>query len=185
MEPVELMPQLLGERVRLVRYEKSHAVPLFQMVSKERERLSQFLLWPNFMRSLDDELTFISGMRKEWDERRGFGFAVTLADSGFVIGTIGVRALSWVNLRGEIGYWLGCKHEGKGYITEAVSILEKHLFDVGFNRIEIHCDQNNIRSKGVPVRLGYLLEGTLRDHVCDRGGFRNIEVYGKISSDIK
>lgn len=37
----------------------------------------------------------------------------------------------------------------------------------------------------IPVRLGYLLEGTLRDHVCDRGGFRNIEVYGKISSDIK
>lgn len=185
MEAVEFLPQLLGERVILRRFEESHAGPLYQIVQTERERLNEFLPWPNFINSVEDELEFIERMKKQWDERSCFGFSVVLAATQAVIGAIDLHALSWSNSRGEIGYWLSGKYEGKGYMFEAVGVLEEYLFELGFNRIEIRCDQKNIRSKGVPVKRGYLHEGTLREDFLDGDQYRNTEIYGKIVSDLK
>ncbi len=185
MEAIEMMPQLLGERVVLKRFADEHAGPIYQIVQTERDRLNEFLPWPNFIKSVEDELEFIQGMKKQWDDKSCFGFAIILAEKNCLIGTIDLHAISWNHSRGEIGYWISEKYQGKGYMSEAVSVLEKALFEEGINRIEIRCDQNNSRSRSIPLRLGYTHEGTLREECFDRGQFRNTEVFGKIASDLK
>ena len=53
--------------------------------------------------------------------------------------------------------------EGHGYVTEAVQLLARLAFDrLGANRVEIYVDPQNVRSRSVPERLGFVLEGTLR-----------------------
>ncbi len=51
----------------------------------------------------------------------------------------------------------------RGLVTEAASALTRAAFDVcGVERMEIHADARNTASLGVPRRLGYREEATLR-----------------------
>lgn len=63
----------------------------------------------------------------------------------------------------EIGYWVDFAHERKGYVTEWVSALVRLALErLRVDRVEIHCDPANTRSAAVPLRLGFVSEGTLR-----------------------
>ena len=59
----------------------------------------------------------------------------------------------------EIGYWLHPDAVGHGYITAAVRALtEVALALPDVDRVEIHCNEMNVRSAAVPERLGYRLD---------------------------
>ena len=47
------------------------------------------------------------------------------------------------NKNAEIGYWLSKDFVGRGIVSRALKILEKFLFEAGFNRLEIHMDTKN------------------------------------------
>jgi RimJ/RimL family protein N-acetyltransferase len=58
----------------------------------------------------------------------------------------------------EIGYWLAASAVGRGVVTEVSRRLTEVAADVdGVTRVEIHCDEANMRSSAVPKRLGYEL----------------------------
>lgn len=62
----------------------------------------------------------------------------------------------------EIGYWLRADVTGRGLATEAISALTAAGFAAfAARRLEIRCDPRNVRSMGVPRRLGYRHEQTL------------------------
>jgi len=64
----------------------------------------------------------------------------------------------------EIGYWVNVNHGNKGYATEFSAALTKVAFEVeNVDRVEIHCDPNNIKSAAIPKKLGYVYEATLRN----------------------
>ena len=89
-------------------------------------------------------------------------------------------------MSGEIGYWLSQDFTHKGYMTEAVSTLEKHFFeDLGFNRLQIQCDQRNLGSDGVARKSGYTLEGTLRENTFSKfhNDLANTLVFSKLESE--
>ena len=59
----------------------------------------------------------------------------------------------------EIGYWLHPAHVGHGYITGAVAALTHAALALpDVKRVEIHCDQANVRSQAVARRLGFRLD---------------------------
>ncbi|WP_034276587.1 GNAT family N-acetyltransferase [Haloechinothrix halophila] len=59
----------------------------------------------------------------------------------------------------EIGYWTHATHAGSGYATAAVRVLTPHLLRLpDVDRVEIHCDELNVRSAAIPQRLGYRLD---------------------------
>ena len=54
-------------------------------------------------------------------------------------------------------------HINKGYATEFTAALTKVAFEIeNVNRVEIHCDPNNLSSIAIPKKLGYIYEATLR-----------------------
>jgi RimJ/RimL family protein N-acetyltransferase len=63
----------------------------------------------------------------------------------------------------EIGYWIRADHLRQGYATEAAAALTRVAFEVdGIDRVEIHCSPKNLASAGVPRKLGFTHEATLR-----------------------
>ncbi len=87
-----------------------------------------------------------------------------LKESGTLIGGSGLHRMDWNVPRFEIGYWLRSHCTGKGYMTEAVQRITTLCFEtLGARRVEIHCDANNHRSAAIPRRLGFKLEGVLRN----------------------
>ncbi len=57
--------------------------------------------------------------------------------------------------------------------TEAMSLLARHVFDLGYRRYEWKCDSLNEPSRRAAERLGFRYEGTFRDHVVTKGRSRD------------
>jgi len=63
-------------------------------------------------------------------------------------------------------------------------VLVEYLFDtMELNRLQINCNVENVRSRAIPERLGFTLEGTLREVEFINGEFRDWAVYGLVRSD--
>ena len=78
----------------------------------------------------------------------------------------------------RIGYFVDVLHEGKGYVTEAVSGMVDVLFkQIGAHRISIECDDTNTRSARVAERCGFVREGHLRDTRIHPDGRRSGTFY--------
>ncbi|WP_255266623.1 GNAT family N-acetyltransferase [Bacillus cereus] len=78
------------------------------------------------------------------------------------IGTASLYGINWKISKCEIGYWINTQFSGNGYMTEAVSELTNLGFQLlKFRRIEIRCESNNIKSRTIPEKLGFELEGIL------------------------
>ncbi|CAF0870128.1 unnamed protein product [Didymodactylos carnosus] len=65
----------------------------------------------------------------------------------------------------DFGYWIGEIYQGLGLITATVKVLmqfvTKQLPQV--KRFEIHCGDNNVKSRSVPERLGFKTGGVSND----------------------
>jgi len=73
--------------------------------------------------------------------------------------------LNWDIPSFETGYWLHVDHQNQGYMTEALNAVIRYAFiQFKANRLEILCDVNNLRSYTLAERLGFKLEGILKNH---------------------
>ena len=85
-------------------------------------------------------------------------------ETGSFIGTTGFHSIEWDVPKMEIGYWLDSRVTGKGYMMEAVSALTDLAFEtLKCNRLEIQCDAENLKSRAIPEKLGFVLEGILKN----------------------
>ena len=72
-----------------------------------------------------------------------------------LVGLIGLRfnAEAYVT---NIGYWLSAHASGQGLMTRAVQTLCRYAFDeLNIERIEVRAATGNLRSWGIPERLGF------------------------------
>jgi len=84
-------------------------------------------------------------------------FLITLGN-GQMIGACGLSQLD--RHPPEIGYWLGVKHWGKGYATEAVRALIDHAFtDLGHAALQSSVRVTNPASRRVLEKCGFQWTG--------------------------
>ena len=92
-------------------------------------------------------------------------FAVILKEEGKIVGCIALehdRLRPDANSR-ELGYWLGSKYWGKGYMTEAAKEMIRYGFEeLGLDQIGICTSPVNARSQNIIKKCGFTYEGTLR-----------------------
>jgi RimJ/RimL family protein N-acetyltransferase len=63
-------------------------------------------------------------------------------------------------------------------VTEAVNaIMNYGINELGLKRIEIICSGSNIKSRRIPERLGFTLEGILKNHRINNDGTIDDTVY--------
>ncbi|WP_413289534.1 GNAT family N-acetyltransferase [Bdellovibrio sp. HCB337] len=156
----------------------------FECIDSDRVRLREFLPWVDATKSVDDQRWYVNECIKDWEAGTLFDYGIFTPDDEYV-GSLGIHNIRWEHDTCELGYWLHSKQEGKGCISSGVAAVEKILFEMGFNRIEIRCDPHNKKSGAVPQRNGFTFEGTLRQNMLFRGQYRDTAVYAKIKADLK
>lgn len=83
----------------------------------------------------------------------------------------------------EIGYWLGVKHWGKGYATEALEVaLDYGFHELRLNRVEADIDPRNGASAAVLERLGFRKEGYMPERWFVHGQMADTVNYGLLRS---
>ncbi|HET8599209.1 MAG TPA: GNAT family protein [Segeticoccus sp.] len=80
-----------------------------------------------------------------------------------------------------------CLHDtmwGHGYATEAARALLRWAFDtLDLNRVQAETDTRNVASARVLEKLGFVLEGTLREDCIVNGDVSDSSVYGLLRRD--
>lgn len=86
------------------------------------------------------------------------------------VGWITLVVTNWDHGLAEIGYALSTAYQGVGIMPQALTLLLAELFlRSKLDRIEARCATDNSRSQRVLDKLGFQLEGHLRDYFVLRG----------------
>lgn len=83
----------------------------------------------------------------------------------------------------EIGYLLARAHWGTGIAAEAVARVIDQLFAEGQRRVFADTDPDNAPSRGLLERLGFRLEGMLRQEWETHIGVRDTALYGLLRDE--
>jgi len=106
-------------------------------------------------------------------KRESFRFLIFHKDTDEFIGAASFQGIDWNIPKCEIGYWINSTFSGNGYMTEAIKkLINVGLNQILFRRIEIRCESTNYKSRSIPEKLGFKLEGTLRNDDLSADGCR-------------
>jgi len=111
----------------------------------------------------------------------GFECFVILKETSTIIGSVELCHLNWFRFKesGEIGYHIRKNYRGNGYATEACRILIKYCFQkLKFRKIIADTDPDNCASQQVLKKLGFKLEGKIREKHLVRGKWIDEYAYG-------
>ncbi|HTY30327.1 GNAT family N-acetyltransferase [Mycobacterium sp.] len=151
--------RMTGPRLMLRPPALDDAGALFQRVARDPE-VTKYLLWAPHRdvaatRRVITEKLNISGEERTW--------AITLKHSGEVVGLTSCRRAAPHSV--EIGYCLGRRWWGKGYMSEVLDLLLAALeADRQVYRVWATCSPDNERSARSLERAGFALEGRLARH---------------------
>ncbi|HJV25809.1 MAG TPA: GNAT family protein [Aromatoleum sp.] len=167
-------------RLRLLRH--GDAAQLYSLTDLNRAHLRQWLPWLNAVKGQDDSLAFIElTLRQHADGR---GFVAGIERGGDLIGLVGHHPIDWKNRSVGLGYWIAQEWQGRGIMTRCCKAVIAHTFGViGVHRVTICCAIGNARSRAIPERLGFRLEGTLREAEWLYDRFIDVALYACTTSE--
>ncbi|MNJ59220.1 putative ribosomal N-acetyltransferase YdaF [compost metagenome] len=153
-----------------------------EAIAESIEQLRPWMPWAEKMPTLEDSETDIRRARLQFLERENLRLILIQKDTGQIIGSSGLHRIDWQARKFEIGYWVRTSFSKQGFITEAADAITNYAIqELQANRIEIRCDSRNTQSAQVAKRLGFTLEGVLRNDSCGvDGSLRNTMVFSKI-----
>ncbi len=130
-----------------------------------------------------DAEDFINAMLSA-DKDKTYAFAITLDDK--VIGSIGVFRCDNIHYRtAEMGYYIGEKYWGNGYMTSAVKQMCKYIFDnTDIIRIFAEPFAYNTASCRVLEKAGFTYEGLLQSNAVKNGNIVDMKMYALINPDV-
>lgn len=131
---------------------------IYETYARDAEA-TRYLTWRPH-RTLADGVEPMAQQLDAWESEEYFSWVITLKDSGDLMGMISVRPDGW---RADLGYVLGRKYWGHGYMTEAVCALIDYLLsERDIYRVWAVCDVDNLASARVMEKAGMQREGILR-----------------------
>lgn len=134
----------------------------------------------------------IASEREALQGRCDLRLGLVLRDGGPLVGTLSLYKIDALCRRADIGYALGTAHQGRGLMNEALKAVIDLAFDhrpgsafddLQLNRIEADIDPRNGPSCRALERLGFRLEGTLRERWWVAGEVSDSAMYGLLHAD--
>ena len=149
------------------------------VINSNREYLRQWLPWVDHTHTTEDIVKVIKKWQDDFNAKTDIVLGVYL-DNKYV-GNMGLHRINKDHNSAMIGYWIASEYQGRGIMTDCVRTLTSYGFNEhGLNRIYILCAVGNKKSRAIPERLGYKLEGILQDAVCLYGVYHDEAVYGMV-----
>jgi ribosomal-protein-serine acetyltransferase len=152
---------------------------LWDAIEEERDRLGVWMPWVLATTVKDDERVWLETFTQDPSSLAACGIWV----EGEFAGGMGI-GLDPFGITAEIGYWIRSRFEGKGFVTRGCEALIDYAFDaMGAHRVIIRAGIDNHRSRAVPERLGFTLEGVHREEGRGTGGFHDLAIYGLLDRE--
>ena len=131
-----------------------------------------------------DALEFIQRAVSLYPLMTDLHMGVRRASDEALVGACALTAIDRVNLRAEIGYWIGREHWGRGYGKAAASLMVSYAFNqLGLKKVYCSVFEFNDRSIALLRSLGFVEEGRLRQHNVVEGRRVDTLIFGVMGSE--
>jgi RimJ/RimL family protein N-acetyltransferase len=127
-------------------------------VAANLDHLRPWMAWAAEPPTSESTGDYLRAAVAAFDAGTSFDFSIRDRSTDEVIGSCGLMARIGPGAL-EIGYWVSASRAGAGVATAAaVALVETARRMDGVQRLEIHCDERNVRSAAIPRRLGFRLD---------------------------
>jgi RimJ/RimL family protein N-acetyltransferase len=175
------MPTLRGSVVELRPLDESDGDALLEIFGDSE--VVRFMSIP-LLRTNADARAFVAGIAEGRRARTLFQWGVVEPGQSTVIGTCTLAAINWRNERAELGFALGRRRWGSGFMRAALPLVIDHAFrGLGLHRIEADADPRNVRSLRLLENLGFQPEGRQRDRYLAGGERQDAVLYGLLANE--
>lgn len=176
-----LAPTLHTARLLLRPFAESDAEALFALHSDARVlRYWDSPPWSEPTRAV----AFLARCRQFAEEGCGARLVIERGSDGAFLGWCGLSAYNPDFRSATLTYILTEAAWGHGYATEGARALVQWAYDtLELNRVQAEADTRNAASGRVLEKLGFVLEGTLREDCIVNGEVSDSWVYGLLERD--
>ena len=176
----------LGEDVALVLRTPALADAYQDLLAANHERLARWEPWAAAGPPvLTDTRSFIEASAQSWVAGTELPVVIAVREDGQwqLAGSVGLR-IDRYSRSGELGYWIDSRLEGRGLVSRAVAaVLDQAFGPLGLDRVSLHTEVGNQRSRGLARRLGFVEEGILRQGLAFPGERRDSVVYSLLAAE--
>lgn len=164
----------------------------------DKDDLPRFVKWladPELRSYLDNPLPISPAQEERWFERNLAAgseqtWSIDLQPPDAVgpwqhIGSCGYRCVDARSRAGEAGILVGARdHWGKGYGTDALQTLVAWgFYTLNLNRVQVRVFADNERAIRSCQKVGFQLEGRLRQGNFANGAYRDVLIMGVLRQD--
>ena len=172
----------IDDELKLVLPTERNAEELFAVVRENLDELKLWMPWATDDYSIESTRWFIDSIWKQIAEKTGFGASVVFQEK--FVGQVGFHNLNLTGKSTHMGYWLAKTAQGKGLMTKTCRALVDYAFnELELNRVQINCNVENIKSRAIPERLGFQMEGVHRQVEWLNEEFRDRAVYAMLKAE--
>jgi ribosomal-protein-alanine N-acetyltransferase len=171
-------PIFKTERLSLLRIAAGDLEHIYRGLSDPRVIQYYGVSYPT-LEATQEQMEWFAGLE---ESGTGLWWKVCSADGNFFFGCLGFSSLSQEHRKAEIGFWLLPEYWGHGILAEAVPLVVDYAFKgLAVHRIEAFIESENLKSKRAMEKLGFVLEGRMRDCEIKGGRFISLDIYSTIS----
>jgi len=161
-----------------------HSGELFSLLEANREHLRRWHPWVDMLRTTPDVEKAVVAWQLLQHEGRGLFCGIWF--DGQLCGMLNHQNLDHANQWSALSYWLAEPIQGRGVMTACCAAFIDHSFDsLKLHRLTIECATENERSRDIPERLGFRLEGIVRGIEWLHGRHVDHALYGLLHDEWK
>ncbi|WP_374078146.1 GNAT family N-acetyltransferase [Bdellovibrio bacteriovorus] len=136
---------------------------VYKKVLEQKERLQEFLSWPRFIQTIEDQNNFSVKTELQWQKGQAFHFQIF--NRSIFAGAISIHSINYQKRNFEFGYWIDQAAEGQGLVSKGIRMLLTEMTEKGWKTAKIRFSKNNIKSQRVAEKLGMTITTSSNDYV--------------------
>lgn len=174
---IEPFPTLTADRLILRRFEPLDIESVYKGLSHP-DVIRYYGVSYDSLEATNAQMEWFAMIEKQ---KEGMWWAICNKSNNIFLGGIGLNNWSHENRKIEMGYWLLPENWGLGIIKEAGDAVCDYAFQcMSIHRIEAVVETENINSKKIMNKLGFELEGIMRECEIKDDRFISLEMYSKL-----
>ncbi len=135
----------------------------FAVIMANYEHIYEWSHWLNKDFTLEKAREFCKLHEKNFANGEG-DIGLRIVYQGKIAGATDFHEINRRDKSAEIGYWLAKEYTGKGLVTKSIARLLEYGFDeLELNRLVIKYVPENVKSRAIPEKLGFVQEGIERE----------------------
>ena len=155
-------------------------------------RMQELVVHPDVLRTTrlpdpypaDGAARFVEAAQQSMRRGEEFVYAIIADGTGFV-GNCGLHDIDPSRRRIEFGYWIGREYWGRGYGSAAAREAARiALTELGFAEVVAHALEDNVASRRVLEKAGFVFQGLGRHSVAKWPAERQVALYRVRQADL-